>query len=66
MTTRNTNPPSHYRQAILFKIAAFSVPAGAVLASALFPLTPFVRQALVGVILIWIMLGALLGFSFMG
>ncbi len=53
-------------QSIVVKIAALSVPAGVVLAAAFLPLSPFVRQALVGIMLMWVMLGVLMGFSFFG
>jgi hypothetical protein len=45
-------------------LLSLSIPVGAFLASAAFPLSVPIRQALVGVILIWFEVQALTGFQF--
>jgi hypothetical protein len=56
----------HPPQALLFKVVALSVPAAAVLAGAFLPLSEFARQALIGVMLVWIMTSAMVGYNFIG
>lgn len=46
------------------KLLSLVIPVGVVLASGFLPLQPLVRQALVGVILVWFGLEAMLGFQF--
>ena len=45
-------------------IVSLSVPVGIVIVSVAFPLQPIVRQALIGVVLIWFYVELMLGFPF--
>jgi hypothetical protein len=51
---------------MMLKVTALAVPAGVMVSALFFPLQELVRQALVGVILVWIYVGAMIGFNFLG
>ncbi len=57
--------PINGRRKVFLKLTALSVPAMVMISALFFPLREFVRQALIGVILIWIYTGAMIGFSFL-
>jgi hypothetical protein len=48
------------------KLLALSVPLGVVLVASLFPIKPFIQQALVGITILYIYVMAITGFSIMG
>jgi len=43
---------------------SISIPIGVLASSVIFPLSPFARQAMIGVLLIWFSIEAMLGFTF--
>ncbi len=55
----------HITRAHLFKLIALAIPAAVMISALFFPLQAWARQALIGVILIWIYAGAMIGFSFL-
>ncbi len=57
--------PAHSRKEIALKLTAWMVPAAVLISATFFPLQTLVRQALVGIVLIWIYIGATIGFSFL-
>jgi hypothetical protein len=48
------------------KLLALSVPLGIVLAASLFPLRPFLQQALVGITILYLYVMVVTGFNIMG
>ncbi len=53
------------RRQMILKLSAMSIPAAVMISATFFPLRELIRQALIGIILIWLYLGAMIGFSFM-
>jgi hypothetical protein len=45
-------------------LVSISIPVGVIAASAIFPLQPVIRQAFIGILLVWFGIEAISGFEF--
>ena len=63
--TKLPTPSKKNREGIIIKGMALSIPGIVMLIGLFLPLREVVRQALVGVLLIWLYAGAMIGFSFL-
>lgn len=55
---------SHLTLRRFYKLMAMAVPAGVILACAFLPLQELIRQAFVGIMLVWLYVGVMTGFSY--
>lgn len=59
----NNSRPSFHR---FYRLIAMAVPVGVILACVFLPLQELIRQAFVGIILVWLYVSVMTGFSYLG